>query len=329
MITALEQAEIYLLREEEASYRAGLTYEDHQKIFDEIIYFDVASGDARPDTIKSYRSHLQQFLAWCEKEDHAPARMGKWDIKRYRKELLNQGLAYGTVALKLTVLRRFFQGLIERDYISDNPALGVSPPRDRAPDDNIKYLTAEEVERFLAQVRKSRGLRGLRDRAMIAMMLLEGWRVVEVARASVENINFAEEEILTRGKGKNAFIYPRRDTLILLKEYLATRGDDIEIDNLGTPLFISHSNLSFGKRMSRNGIRKVINGYLKKAQLKRPGISCHALRHTCGMEIMQQTGNVKAVQLVLRHEDVSTSGKYAHLANKKTARYSERSQISI
>ncbi len=329
MITALQQAEMFLLREEEASYIAGLSYEDYLKIFEEIIYFDVASGDARPDTIKSYLSHMSQFIDWCREEDHDPARLGKWDIKRYRKHLLNQGLAYGTVALKLTVLRRFFQGLIERDYISDNPALGVSPPRDRAPDDNIKYLTDEEVGRFLARVREARGVRGLRDRAMITMMLLEGWRVVEVARASVENINFAEGEILTRGKGKNAFIYPRRDTLVLLKKYLSLRGDSIEIDKLGTPLFISHSNLSSGRRMSRNGIRKIVDGYLKKAGLKRPGISCHALRHTCGMEIMRQTGNVKAVQLVLRHEDISTSGKYAHLANKKTARYSERSQLSL
>ena len=325
MFSVLERAEMYLLQEEMVSYRRDLTYTDYLRIFEEIIDFDVASGDARKDTVKSYMSHLRLFLEWCQEENYKPDRMGKWDIKKYRKHLLNKGLCSSTIALKLTVLRQFFQGLVDRDYIGSNPALGVRPPKDRMAEDNIKYFTPDEIERFLLQIRNAR----VRDQAMIAMMLMEGWRVVEVARASVENINFSKGEILTRGKGKNAYIYPRQDTMELLKRYLSLRGNNVDIDELGTPLFVSHSNFSSGSRMSRNGIRKVVDGYLKRAGLKRPGMSCHALRHTCGMEIMRQTGNVKAVQLVLRHEDISTSGKYAHLANSKTARYSEQSQISF
>ncbi len=305
-----------------------LSDNDYLQLFGEILNLDVANGDARADTIQSYKSHVGRFMDWCRNYGHDPSSMGKQQVKRYRKYLLNEGLAYGTVALKLTIIRRFFQGLVDRGYMDKNPAKGVKPPRDREADDSIKHLTPGEAELFINEVKKAEGIKGLRDRAMIAMMLVEGWRVVEVVRASVEDINFNEMEILTKGKGKDAYIYPREDTLNMIQDYLDARGDILP-DEQGTPLFVSHGNYMSGQRMSRNGIRKVVNKNLKAAGVKRPGISCHALRHTCGMEIMRQTGSVKAVQVVLRHSNISTSGKYAHLVNKKTARITEKSQITF
>lgn len=300
--------------------------------FAEFMKIDIANGDARPDTVKTYKAHVAQWVSWCRENGIDPAGATAADVKAYRQALVEAGMRHATIALKLTVIRRFYQAAVERGLIPANPAEGVRPPRERqATAGGIRYLSAGEAELLFRAVPRDGSLKSLRDRAMIALMALEGLRTVEITRANVEDIEELPDggaRVLVHGKGRDGYIYPREDTLAALREYLAVRGP-VERDEQGTPLFTAVGNRAGGKRISRDGVRDVVDFYLKKADLKRPGLSCHALRHTCGALLYQATRDIKVVQETLRHANISTAARYAHVIQRQEARYTKAIPVRL
>jgi integrase/recombinase XerC/integrase/recombinase XerD len=295
--------------------------------FAAFLYIDVANGDAREDTIRSYQSNVRAWVNWCQANGINPAKASVDTIKQYRKHLVESGLKAGTIALKLTVIRRFYQAAVERGLVSVNPALHVKAPRDRsAKDASTKYLTAGELELLLRSIPKTGKVKDLRDMAMIRLMALEGLRDVEIMRANVSDIE--PERILVRGKGKDAYIYPRRDTLAAIMAYLAARKQ-AKADDMGEPLFTAVGNRAGGARISRDGIRTVVDAHLSKLGLKRQGLSCHALRHTCGTLLYQETKDLALVQETLRHSNPATTSRYVHIVNRAQVRATEAIQISV
>ncbi len=292
--------------------------------FAEFLKLDVANGDARADTVRTYWTHVNQWVNWCRQRDLNPAEVGQHDVKAYRQFLVEQDMKHSTIALKLTIIRRFYQAAVERGLIEANPVQDVKAPRERkAQEESMKHLSAGELELLLRAVPRDQRLKSLRDRVLIVVMSLEGLRDIEVVRANVEDI---EEQaggglrILVHGKGKEGYIYPREDTVVVLKAYLQARGT-VDADEQGIPLFTSTGNRAGGRRITRDGVRDVIDFYLMKADLKRPGLSCHGLRHTCGALLYQATRDVKAVQETLRHADISTAARYSHIVERNEARY--------
>lgn len=137
----------------------------------------------------------------------------------------------------------------------------------------------------------------LRDRALIALMAIEGLR--------------------------------REDTLSTLDEYLTVRGS-VDPDRQGEPLFISIGKGGKpGGRLSRIGVNHVVDTYLVKAGLKRPGISRHALRHTCGHLLYQATRDPKVVQETLRHSSITTAGQYSHTEERSKARHTRAIPVKM
>ncbi len=295
--------------------------------FAEFLSIDVANGDAREDTLRSYQSNIKHWVDWCGMIGIYPAQATQETVKAYRKHLIERGYKTGTICLKLTVLRRFYQAAVERALIQANPAQNVKAPRDRsAKEASTKYLTAGQLEMLIRSIPGNGGLKSVRDRAIIMLMALEGLRDVEIMRANVGDIE--DERILIHGKGKDAFIYPRRDTLAAIREYAEARGPAVA-DTLGEPLFTAVGNRAGGRRISRDGIRTVIDGYLSELGLKRPGLSCHALRHTCGTLLYQETKDLALVQETLRHSNPATTSRYVHIVNRAQTRATEAIQISL
>lgn len=288
---------------------------------------DVANGDARSDTLATYMNQLSHWLEWCYDQGIDPGAVVKEDVKKYRRFLVLCEAQHATITLKLSIVRRFYQGAVDRGFILANPALGVKAPRQRKAKNRMQYLTEEEAENLLQAVSRDGGLKSKRDRAMIALMAIEGLRRVEIQRANVEDIEYrhdpAEFRILVHGKGKDDYAYPRSDCREVILDYLDTRGV-IAKDLDGEPLFVSLSKTGRPlKRLSRIGISSIINEYLVLSGNKREGLSCHALRHTCGHLIYKNTKDVKVVQETLRHANLSTSAKYSHVEEKRTARYTK------
>lgn len=301
-----------------------------RNIFNQFLKLDIANGDAREDTIRAYKIHIEEFLNWSDRENVNPAALDKQDIKKYRQYLVDKGMKRATMALKLTVIRRFYQALIDNKVIAVNPAIGIKPPRKRvAVEEETKYLTVREAQRLLNSIPKDEKVKSLRDRAIIMLMMIEGLRTVEIFRANEEDIQ--KERALVRGKGKDSYIYPRVETLEVLDRYLRVKQREVNslVDDKGTPLFIGIGNRAEGERLTRRGIRYIVDNYLEKTDLKRPGISCHALRHTCGTLLYQKTRDLKVVQEVLRHSDINTTARYSHIIEQREARYTEKIELDF
>lgn len=305
---------------------------DVEKLIADWLRLDVANGDACPDTLKTYRGHFEAWLSWCGKNAVHPALATVEDIKGWRQDLIAAGSKPSTISLKLTTVRRFYQSAVDRAFLDSNPAASVRAPRERrAVKERIKYLSAGEAELLFRAVPKDSEIKSLRDKAMIGLMALEGLRRVEIVRACVSDIERDAEglRLLVHGKGKERFIYPREDTARALQDFLIGRGP-LEKDDQGEPLFVQirKGGTAMG-RITRTGVNKVVDHYLLKAGLKREGLSCHALRHTCGALLYQATRDVRAVQETLGHSNIATSAGYAHIIERGKARYTREIPVKI
>lgn len=292
---------------------------------------DVANGDARPDTIATYISHLNHWLTWCQVQGVDPGCPTPAQIKGFRQELVQSGAAHATISLKLTTVRRFYDGAVSRGLLEANPVKGIKAPRKRTADaEIIKCLTAGETERLFEAIPHDHKLKNMRDRAMAALMALEGLRRIEICRANVADIEETDSgvRILVHGKGKDGYIYPREDTVACIRDYLVQRGS-VAPDMEGEPLFVSLGKSGVVRgRITRIGLSKWIDTLLLKAGITKKGRACHALRHTCGALLYQATRDVKVVQETLRHASIAMAAKYSHVQDRGKARYTQQIPVS-
>jgi integrase len=261
------------------------------------------------------------WVSWCASQNFDPATVTPTHIKRYRQALFEGAYKPITIRWKLTIVRRFYEAARNAGLRSDNPAAGVKSPRVRQATEDFKYLCDDQLAEFLTaipdpdQATGREKVKRLRDLLMVSMMSLQALRTIEVHRANVEDLtekggNLA---LLVRGKTRDRIAYLRPDMGRRVKEYLALRGK-VECDGAGTPLFSAAGNHG-GKRLSRRNIRVQTDVNLRKAGLKRPGISNHALRHTAGTLGYLHTGDLRAVQDFLGHADPRMTAKYAHVVD--------------
>lgn len=292
---------------------------------------DTANGDARPDTISTYLSHIGKWFVWCDAAGIDPGSATPDHLKRYRAELVGRGAKHTTISLKLIVVRRFYQGAVDRGLLKVNPVDGIKAPRDRAACEKVKHLTAGEAELVFRAIAGD-DIRALRDRAMLMLMTVEGLRRVEITRMNVPDlvhlVSPEDSKIVVRGKGKDAYIYPRPDTVEMITCYLKVRGK-MEADKDGEPLFVAIDKSGTPRRrLSRIGLNGIVDSYLRKIGVKKEGVSCHALRHTCGHLVYRETKDLRVVQEVLRHSSPVTSAKYADVEAQKN-RHTKSIRIHI
>jgi integrase/recombinase XerD len=293
------------------------------EVFAEFLNIDVSAGDAASDTLNTYRRQVQQFVEWCDRQKIHPAEVTKDDIKHYRRWMVEKKkFKPATVALKLSVVKRFYQAAVEKGLILINPATGVKPPREkRDPAEKITYLEKAEVETLLEAIPNDGTLKTLRDKALLAIMALEGPRTVELHRANISDVVRQGGNLGIRVEGKrNIRIVPLTpDIANLLMNYLESREENGETLKPSSPLFIAVGNRSGGKRISRRGIRLIVDNYLKQTALKQtPGrtISAHSLRHTAGTLALRSGAELRQVQDLLGHADPRTTCIYAHVADR-------------
>lgn len=292
-------------------------------VFADFLDIDVSAGDAATDTIITYRRQIEQFLQWCDRHQVPPAAVTKDDIKRYRRWMVEtKKFKPATIALKLSVVRRFYQAAVEKGLISLNPVNGIKPPREkRDPAARITYLEKSEVQQLFAAIADDNSLKSARDRALIGIMALEGPRTIELHRANISDIVRQGKNVGIRVEGKrNIRIVPLTSELgQLLFDYLDLREEMGETLKPARPLFISVGNRGGGQRLSRRGIRSIVDNYLEETDLKHtPGrtISAHSLRHTAGTLALHSGADLRQVQDLLGHADPRTTSLYAHVADR-------------
>ncbi len=305
-----------------------ITLED---IFAGFLELEVGDGAASADTIRSYLSQTKQYLDWCRDNLLSPIETEPEDIKLYRQHLVQSRFANSTIATKLNIVRVFYKAALAHGLIKSNPAAKVKAPKDRKdPAAQITFMEAEELKFLLEYIQSQledtktnkEKLSLLRDRILIGIMSLEGCRTVEMHQLKIEDIVRQGLKTGLQVSAKRASrVVPLTDNLVAqLDEYLQIRQKVLRrkikpIDYV----FISLSNNSKGKQLSRRSIRAIVDGYLKAANLKHtPGrtLSAHSLRHTAGTLVLRTSSDLRQVQDLLGHADPRTTSIYTHVGNR-------------
>ncbi len=300
--------------------------------FERYLSLTIAAGNASEDTIKTYRSRLQQFLDWCQKRELYPALITTENIKEYRKNLVDELSGCGTIRLSLLVIKHFYTACVGDNLVKSNPAIGVKAPRDkREIGSTLNYLSQEELQQLIDEILPIRKIGGensqkiqvLRDRLLIGCMALQGCRSIEMYRGNLGDIKFRDNQYYLRLDGKNSIrtIILREDLGAEIEQYRQVRKTSGEKLSAASPLFISLSNRCYGQRLSRRGIGFIVDGYLSKCGLKHIDFnhnnSPHSLRHTAATLSLENGSTLREVQDFLGHSDPKTTAVYTHVLNSQ------------
>ncbi|EAZ88447.1 tyrosine-type recombinase/integrase [Crocosphaera chwakensis] len=332
-------------------------FEDTQIIdfFKDFLETDVGNGKAADDTQRTYLCHLKQFVHWCQNQTLNPVEATFANLKRFRRWLVKeQQYQTATISLKLAVLRRFYDALLENEYISFNPALRLRPPTEvRDPAATINFLENEEMNRLLDSLPTENTVHALRDRLLISLMVLQGCRTVDLHRVTMENMVKNGKNIGLRVSSKrHTRVVPLTPDLAkLLRRYLRARRKAGETITDETPLFISvaRNNEEQDKPLSRRSFRRIVDKYLgviglkelpcpktlkkltgsqEKSNLptkarefsqhkpKPRKLSAHSLRHTAATLALRAGATLEQVQDLLGHTDPKTTMIYAHIGDR-------------
>jgi integrase/recombinase XerD len=292
-------------------------------VFTNFLQFDVANGSASGDTIVTYWLQVKQYLEWCRESKLDPRAATRETIKIYRWWLGEQrGYKSKTIAIKLTAVSRLYDAAIEYGLMGSNPVWGIKPPTESIdPAARITYLEQGEATTLLKSIETRTPLKTLRDKLLLGVMLLEGTRTVEMHRLNIGDVVRQGQKVgLKVSSKRHTRVVPLTPQLAqVLEQYLTAQrgaGFDCMVDN---PLLINLSNFGRGERLSRRGIRQVVDKYLQATNLKYMEgrtLSAHSLRHTAGTLALRNGATLRQVQDLLGHADPRTTAIYAHVGDR-------------
>jgi len=261
------------------------------------------------NTIQAYSRDLIKFTQFLEKSDLNPLQISRDQISEYAGAL-RKGLSVRSVARNISAIKMFFRFLTSEGYIKENPARLLETPRlpRRLPD----VLSMAEVEQLLAQPDPSTPM-GKRDCAMLELLYATGLRVSELVGLKVLSINLEAGHVRTFGKGSKERLVPIGGKAIqAVREYLSNgRFQLLKGANLPY-LFLNFR----GRPLTRQGFWKIIKKYGKEAGIQKE-ISPHSIRHSFASHLLEAGADLRSVQVMLGHEDISTTQIYTHVTRKR------------
>ena len=282
----------------------------------------IAGGAPTADTRDTYELAIRLFLHWCMEQNlHPLSDVHDYQIRIYMEEMRARGYSAATLMIKGAAIRAFYKVAQRLSFIAENPCADLQLRNPQHLDEDYKYLTVDQIKEICEGLAADQNaLRRLRNLLIVYLMGVEGLRVVEVMRLSDEDIDWQRGRIEIRGKGHAGIIYPCEETFQLLKAYIEERGP-VPPENRLTPTVISCARNNAQGRITRVGIRYVINKALTDTGLKQPGYACHLFRHSCGTNLYQETKDLRVVQETLRQRSPKVTAKYAHVHDRMERRY--------
>ncbi len=283
---------------------------------DQLIEAFLLSQDISIKSKNVYRNALKRFKEFLasREESGAVGYLTKTDLVQYKSQLLAQGLSPRTGNLYLTSVRQFFK-FLESSRIYPDVTAGIRGFK-RSYGFNRDPLTVQQARDLLASVDLS-NLIGLRDYAMINLMLRTGLRTMEVVASNVEDIRQTSNATLlyVRSKGKDAkddFVVLTREAYEPIAHYLAAR----KCSDPHAPLFVSHSTCNSGTRLSTQSLRKCVKTRLAEMGVYSSRISAHSLRHTFATMALENGATIEQVRDTLRHASITTTQIYIHTSDR-------------
>lgn len=269
------------------------------------------------NTVAAYRSDLKKFSEYLTKIKKDVAGVGREDLREFLMYLKDNGLSASTIGRNLAAIKTFWKFLVAEQVLRENVANTVDTPKTWK---NIpEVLNLSEVERLLAAPNE-KGWQGIRDKAIMELMYASGLRVSEVTGLKKMNVNLDSGFVKCSGKGGKERIVPLgRLAAKAIRRYQEYKGRGAPAKRLDDSLFLSR----MGKKISRQSMWKILQKYAKKAGIKKH-ITPHTLRHSFATHLLEGGAELRGVQEMLGHADISTTQIYTHVTKDKLRKVHER-----
>jgi len=275
-------------------------------LIDQFIDFYWLTTGASKNTLSAYRSDLKIFSKWLN--NNLLIDVDKKQIQDYFSYRKDSNISASTQSRMLTCLHSFYQYLSDKQNLKIDPTEQLDYPKleKKLP----VFLNVQEVERLL-EAPNSKSLFGQRDRAMLELLYSCGLRVSELINLSYHNINLKDEFIRIHGKGNKERLLPMGEIAIdYLTKYELNSRPALLKNGQSDSYFLSNR----GKAMSRQNFFYIIKDYASKAGIDKP-LSPHSLRHAFATHLVQKGADLRSVQLMLGHSDISSTQLYTHIQN--------------
>lgn len=256
-------------------------------------------------TVLNYRLDLEAFRKFAA--DMAIENVDYLLLRKYLAVLKEQGLNSRSIGRKISALRSFFKFLVREGLLKTNPILSLATPKQ---DKKLpSFLTEEEVARLIDSVlpKNKDDEMALRDRAILETFYSSGLRISEVVSLDQRDIDFIGGVLKAKGKGKKERVVPIGETAMkAIRSYLDKRAKQSEA------LFLNKN----GSRLTTRGTRNIVDKYIRRAGMKH-GISAHTLRHSFATHLLNRGADLRSVQELLGHANLSTTQIYTHLTTDR------------
>lgn len=275
-----------------------------------INYLGVERGLAQ-NTLESYGRDLHQFQLYLQNSNMEILKdSSSATIMSYLNSLQSKGRAVSTISRNLAAIKSFYQYLVREHYLENDPAASLESPKleKKLP----KVLTIIEVEELLKQPSNLLPT-GLRDKAMLELLYATGIRVSELISLNISDVNLEMGYIKCYGKGAKERIVPLGSIAIkCVQDYLHKGRSKLVRTYEEGALFVNHH----GNRLTRQGFWKIIKKYAQEAAINKE-ITPHTLRHSFATHLLENGADLRSVQEMLGHADISTTQIYTHVTSNR------------
>ena len=268
------------------------------------LFLDFLKDDKKlsDNTLQSYRRDIEQYEKYVSDNKINYLKVTEETILEYMEYLREENKKESTISRRLASIRSFYQYLIRVKKIKKDPTMTIESPKISKRTPNI--LTSKEVELLLDQP-KDVDLKGTRDKAMLEFAYATGMRVTEMISLDIDDVKLDEGYVVCRGRSKSRNIPLGSMSLKALKEYIDDARPYLIRDESEEALFVNVN----GTRLTRQGFWKIVKYYKEQAHIEKD-ITPHVLRHSFATHLLQNGADLKAIQTMLGHSDISSTQVY-------------------
>ncbi|MBR1689559.1 MAG: site-specific tyrosine recombinase XerD [Oscillibacter sp.] len=265
---------------------------------------------ASQNTVSSYLRDVTQFSEYLQSSRDCTLRDADSEmVQEYMNWMLGRGKSAASVTRFLASVKSFYKYLISVGTVQENPARSVASAKVERKFPEI--LTSKEVELFLEQP-QCVDAKGFRDHAMLELLYATGIRVSELISLDLEDLNLAAGFIRCRSKGKERIIPLYHAAVKALQDYVRGVRPQLIASGGEAALFVNMN----GERMSRQGFWKIIKHYQEKAGIQKD-ITPHTLRHSFAVHLLENGADLRSIQEMLGHADISSTQIYTHVVKRQ------------
>ena len=259
------------------------------------------------NTIDGYRRDLLKYLDFVKERDEDINISDEITINAYIQNRIDKKFSNSSINRSIVAIRNFYKFLYSKGYIHDSPIIYYELPKikEKIP----KTLTIEEIERLL-DTPDIGTYKGLRDRTMLEIMYATGMKVSELLNLTLFDINIKDQYIKCKGNKNKERIIPLGTVAIrYIEDYMAIRG---RMDGVKGKFFFFNSR---GERMTRQGFWKIVKEYAKEAKIDKD-MNLYTLRHSFAVHLLENGADIKSLQELLGHVDLSATQKYSYITKR-------------